>query len=471
MAEQTFKQFTDTIIANELIKRDELIVVAVSGGVDSLAMMHMLNRLRKTYPFTMHIATLDHGLRGRAGMKDALFVQMVADLSNLPISVGHLKNIAPNEAAARAERYDYLASVAKMVGSRKIFVAHHADDQSETVLLRLIRGSGLQGVSGMQSLVDLPGAQHIKLVRPLLHITRQQLETYCQHFSLKPRHDSTNADSVYMRNFLRHNVIPQLKQINPHVMSAIHRFSLIAAQQADFIAEQLAKQVDEYVIRKHGRVLLPLDVFEGLHATLQSEFILRSVKEIRAGAEPSFYLIDHALEVLKDSQIGAVAQMTQGIEVRRDYDYVIVEHESTPSLFADIPLLVQDSEISVNLPGETILNNNWILRIMPADAPNINPLNFSARICLPEDAKHITLRTRKAGDRIYPRGLDGRSQKLKKWMIDHKIPVETRNYLPLLIVEDAIFAVIFGQQWSQCNNPIKGSCKEYLAKISRNTNV
>lgn len=469
MAEQTFKQFTDTILANELIEQNDIIVVAVSGGIDSLALLHMLVTLRETLDFQLHVATLDHGLRGRAGMNDALFVQNMAESWNLTVSVGHLKRISPSEAAAREERYNFLASVAEMVGSGKVFVAHHADDQAETVLLRLIRGSGLQGVSGMQSLMSLPGTPRIRLVRPLLHITRAQLETYCFHHNLKPRHDSTNTNSIYMRNYLRNAIIPQLKHINPNVIPAIHRFSLIAAQQADFIAEHLAQQIDEHLLISDNRIRLPLDIFNQLHPTLQSEFIVRSVKEIRPGTEPTFQLVDHALDVLKVSQIGAVAQMTQGVEVRRDYDYVIVEHESTPSMFADIPLLAPNTDIKVNIPGETVLNEKWILHIVSAEAPNINPLHYSARICLPD--LPIRLRTRRPGDRIHPRGLKGRSQKLKKWMIDHKIPVETRDHLPLLIVEDEIFAIVFGQRWSQCNINVKTSCKEYLARITRNTNV
>ncbi|MFN8447334.1 MAG: tRNA lysidine(34) synthetase TilS [Anaerolineae bacterium] len=201
-----------TLREHDLLPADALLIVGVSGGTDSLALLHILRRLG----VRLHVATLDHGLRGAAGAADARFVVETAEAWGLPVTAGRadVRVLAKAqrlsiEAAARAARYDFLSSVAHEAGTQRIAVAHNADDQVETVLLHLLRGSGVGGLAGMAYAAPLPGHPDLMLIRPLLDVPRAALDAYCREHGLQPRHDASNADARYRRNRLRLDLDPE----------------------------------------------------------------------------------------------------------------------------------------------------------------------------------------------------------------------------------------------------------------------
>ncbi|HYO89770.1 MAG TPA: tRNA lysidine(34) synthetase TilS, partial [Candidatus Limnocylindrales bacterium] len=198
-----------------LFPRGTTLVLGVSGGADSLALLHALAALRRRLGLTLIAATLDHGLRGRDGAADAAHVDALAEAWHVPVVVGTadvaalaVQQRAGIEEAARNARYAFLAEVARSHGAGRIAVGHHADDQAETVLMHLLRGAGLDGLGGMRPLAPVPGAPDLMLVRPLLGVTRAQIAAYCARHDIAARDDATNADTALTRGWLRHELLP-----------------------------------------------------------------------------------------------------------------------------------------------------------------------------------------------------------------------------------------------------------------------
>ncbi len=213
--------------AEGLFTPEERVVVAVSGGADSLALLHILRALQGELRISLHAATLDHGLRGAQGAADAAFVRDIAAEWGIPCTVGgaDVPRLAAEwrlgiEAAARRARYAFLSACAAQVGAHCLATAHQRDDQAETVLLHLIRGSGLAGLRGI-----LPATQRdgLRIVRPLLEIGREELRAYLAGLGIAPREDASNADLQYARNKVRHAILPLLRQINPSVVASLAR--------------------------------------------------------------------------------------------------------------------------------------------------------------------------------------------------------------------------------------------------------
>ncbi len=199
----------------QLITAGQTLIVGVSGGTDSLVLLHILNQLAPRLGITLHAATLDHQLRGEESVNDVRFVEQICREWSVPVTVGQadVASLAREqqlgiEAGARLARYDFLAGVAHTLGAVGVAVAHHADDQVETVLLHLLRGAGVHGLAGMALRSPVPGHADLSLIRPLLRVSRAEIETYSEQQHLVPRYDSTNSDTSLLRNAIRLEVLP-----------------------------------------------------------------------------------------------------------------------------------------------------------------------------------------------------------------------------------------------------------------------
>lgn len=427
-------------------RRDEVIVVGVSGGADSLALLHALSGLRDHLNIRLHAATLDHGLRGEQGAKDAQYVAETAKDWGIPYTVGRedVKTQAASwgigiEAAARRVRYAFLASVAYKVGARYVAVAHHADDQAETVLLHLLRGAGVQGIGGMSATAPLPEHPDLTLIRPLLDVRRAEIDAYCDHHQLHPCHDPTNEDQTFLRNRLRHDVLPMLRTINPNVDRGLIQFADIMRGERDYIEKQLQVAIEGHVRHSPRRVVLPKTVFAGLHPALQRRYIVWASGQVGRVLENLGYKhVMAAWEVAQRGAQGARALLTEGVHLRIDYETLVIETDDAP-LDDDLPLLNGEDSVPVRVPGVTALNGVWVLRTATVP-PHQGAL--TARVNIPEGSE-IALRPRRTGDRFKPIGLNGHSQKVSKWMIDRKVPQRVRDRVPLLIVNDEIAAIFW----------------------------
>ncbi len=436
-----------TFLRHNLLPPTAKLVVGVSGGADSLALLHLLYQLRHRGGWQLHAATLDHGLRGQAGADDVTFVVHTCRAWDIPVTAGQVDVLVLShqrgrgiEETARAARYDFLATTARQIGARHIAVAHHADDQAETILLHLIRGSGLQGLSGMEFRLPLPGYPDLLLIRPLLAVTRRQIEAYCADHALHPRQDSTNLDTNYLRNRLRLETLPHLRQLNPQIERALLQMADTAALEASYLAQQLAQVTAYHIQKEDRRILITREVFRRMHPALQRRFIYDCARAL-GSTETSYDHILHALETGAQGEVGAEARLPGKLRLRVTYTSVMIEHENAPPLPYDGPLLAGGDEITVPIPGLTPLpGTQWTLQISNIPLPDSQPL------MLPAGAA-VSLRTRRAGDRFTPLGMRGQGQTLNKWLINHKIPQAIRDQLPLIIVNDTIAALFVHKQW------------------------
>lgn len=436
-----------TIQIHNLFPSNTLLVAAVSGGTDSLALLHALYTMRHTLAISLHVATLDHGLRGIDGQRDVQFVVQTAAEWGLPataetVNVSQIAQAARLgiEAAARQARYDFLARTARKVGAFHIVTAHHAGDQAETILMHLLRGSGLYGLRGMAFRAPLPSAPDLILVRPLLLVSRLELEAYCQTHGLTPRQDMTNQDVRYQRNYIRLQTLPHLARLNPQIERVLGQLADVVAAEQDFAETQFMHIVYPHIQQDSHRVWIDRQGFAQLHLALQRRFIYWAVGQLTGTVhELGFTHISSALDVALRGKVGALALLPAGLRLRADYTTVFVEQSAAPLPNHDVFLLETAHEIVLS---DQTVTGTWRLSISETPPPV-----YQLRLQVPEEAR-LSLRTRRAGDVFRPLGLAGHRQKIKKWMIDRKIPQHLRDFIPLLLVNGEIAAVLSGNLWT-----------------------
>jgi tRNA(Ile)-lysidine synthase len=466
------------IARHRLILPGETVVVGVSGGADSLALLHALVRLREPLGLRLHAATLDHGMRGAAGAADAGFVRQIAGEWGVPVTVGRADvpalaaqlHLNPEE-AARQVRYAFLIRVADRARAPKIAVGHHRDDQAETVLMHLIRGSGLSGLRGMLPATSLdtyhlppeipiafdpplagdpvPETTRPVLIRPLLDISRAEIDAYAAAHHLQPRHDATNDDLTYFRNRLRHAVMPLLETLNPNVRETL-------ARTADGLRDDaaLVRQVGEAALARvtrdspPGCAILDRSAWAAL-APGERRYVIRAVVgRLRpALRDVSFVHVANALAVAEAGRVGAQATLPGGLLLRVGYDALVIgaaglgAPEAVPG--PDAPFLDPESAGITFVPGERVrhASGGWVFeaeRLAAHDnlaAIHADPL--AAALAVAETA-WLRLRTRQPGDRFRPRGLSGHSQKLSDTLINMRVPAAWRDRVPLLTVDGEI---------------------------------
>ena len=385
----------------ELVQPGDTLVCAVSGGADSVALLFGMYLLREKLQLRLSAAHFNHHLRGAESDEDEAFVREFCARYEIPLTVGGAF-VKPGrkglEAAAREARYDFLQGL-----PGKIATAHTADDNAETVLMHLLRGTGLKGLGGIAP-VNGP------LIRPMLNITRQEVEAFLLEYALPHREDSSNASDDFLRNRVRHHVMPLLRSENPGVS-----LSLSATAQR-------LRQDEEYLRSRLEPELPVVSRLRSMPQSLQSRYLERFLKE-NGVPEPEQAHIDAARGLLYSDKPSARLDFPGGRMLARDYDRLRVLTPAQPP-----------EEGIVSVPGTTALPQ-WGIRVTCGETPNGG---FGAK---PQGT--LRVRSRKAGDEIR---LSGGTKSIKKLMIDRKISAPERNRVPILADEAGVlWAGQFGQ--------------------------
>jgi tRNA(Ile)-lysidine synthase len=432
------------------------VVVGVSGGADSVALLHLFARARDTLDIRPHVLHLNHQIRQEEAEGDARFVEAVCTEWGVPcrIATADVPALAARhrlslEEAARQARYTALAEEAERIGAGVVAVAHNADDQAETVLMHFLRGSGLAGLRGMLPVADLgdyhllrPPARPLKLIRPLLAIPRSAIEGYCAAHRLETRLDSTNLDTTYFRNRLRHEIIPLLEGINPNLRAVLGRTAAVMAADHDLLSGLVDDAWESAALPAEGeRVAFDLGRWRALPPALQRAMIRRAVWVIRESLrDVSFEQVEGAVRAASGGGTGTEATLPGGLMLRVGYDRVEIGPVDARPPTPDWPLLEPGTQIAVGGPGTVGLpGSEWRLTLEPyggaRDGAAWEAL-LADRWAAPLDADRLSgdlmLRTRQPGDRFYPQGVGG-SQKVSDFMINQKIPAAWRDHLPLLV--------------------------------------
>ena len=419
-----------------------IIVVAVSGGIDSIALLHLMVGLQVKLGYSLHVATFDHGWRGQQSAEDAQVVAAFANTLGIPCTIG----IAPSgasatEATARRLRYEFLERVAHQVGSSIVALGHHLNDQAETLLLRLVRGAGGQGLQAMKAVTALPTNPEIKLIRPLLTIMRVDLEAYCQLHQLPIRHDPTNDDATYRRNQLRLQIIPQLRAMNPQLDRTLARTAELLADENDFLESHIAQLMHGALrVLPNGTLKFPLAVFEGQHLAIKRRLLRQLIHHFDPLAEVGFERIQTALAYWQTTQHFGLIELGEGIHLQLTYTQLYLGREAS-LVERPIPFLTEGMSITLRLNSPVELNDTiWTLSDRKLSSPHGTMLPTMS-------GQTVVIRTKREGDRWYPQQLKGHSKPLKKWFSEQRIPIAWRDCLPLIVINDRVIGIIIDNQF------------------------
>lgn len=442
------KTLTHTITANQLLPFGTRVLVAVSGGADSLALLHCLHHLQPSLQYKLHVATLDHGIRGAESIADMRFVIQIAHEWGIPVSSGQVdtpryaqRYQSGLETAARTLRYQFLAQQAYQNQCTHIALAHHQDDQAETILMNIIRGTGISGLTGMALAAPLSNHPDLMLIRPLLNVSRADIEAYCHVHQLQARYDSTNADTALRRNYIRQVIMPQLRHLNPQITQAITQLGEIAQSEEAYLNQQVEQLLLHYTQDHPTGLMIDRHAFTTWPAALQRRLLLHVARQ-HGSTEITYPHILNAIAVATQSETGTEIHFPGNLRLRVAYEHLILEPLNGPAPALTGPSLVNGMEIAVTLPSSIPLPDGvWILH------SQFEPPHAGAQpLYLPPESV-LSLRTRQAGDRFAPMGLKGQHQRLKKWLIDHKVPQAQRDKLPILTINNVIAALYVQSRW------------------------
>ncbi|GAB4204090.1 MAG: tRNA lysidine(34) synthetase TilS [Roseiflexaceae bacterium] len=430
------------------------LVVAVSGGPDSLCLLHALAALCGG-GLRLHVAHLDHGLRGADSTEDAAFVARTAQEWELPATVeradvgGWAHDTGTNlHQAARVLRYRFLARVAGAVGAGAVAVAHTADDQAETVLMHLLRGAGPAGLGGIRLLLPweewalgVAGAsQEIPpagppLIRPLLAITRAEVEAYCAAQGLAPRLDATNADPAYTRNRIRSELLPLLKGYNSRIVETLGRTAAICADEHAFVQQQLAAHWPALAQEQPGAIRLDLAHWAELHPALQRAALRRVYRRLAPDVTLPWEQAERARALI--GRVDRRADLPGGLSLSSDYHHATLSRVVAPPPIG--PQLAVEQQM-LPLPGSLALDAGWSIHTQIGLRPDKQPRSrWRADLDAAAFDMPLSVRRRLPGDRI---DLGNGSKRLQDLFVDARVPRALRDAWPVVVSGDAVVWVV-----------------------------
>ncbi len=426
-----------TTADHRMIERGSGVVVGLSGGPDSAALAHVLQNLAIEGDFWIAAAHLDHGLRPESHL-DAACAEGLAKRLGIPIrmkkeDVGRLAKFqgVSIEEAGRWARYAFFEEVRASLGAAVIATAHHADDQVETFLLRIFRGSSVQGLGGIP-----PVRQRI--IRPLARLTREEILDYVKRHDIEYRVDETNLDVRTDRNFIRNRLIPVILERFPGFRSTVGRTVELIRQEEELLDDLSAQLATQSISREGDEVILDIAALRDAPPALASRVVLSALYEL-SGPETRWgrIHIQAALKLIRNANPSARACMPDHILLLREYDKLRIVRTAQGDVSNPI-------DISLSGPGTVEIveaGMTLVFGLIDLDSPSAPPEEPTVEWF---DADRVTfplrIRGPLPGDRIRPWGMQG-SRKIKEILIDAKIPARSRKTFPLVLSGDEILLV------------------------------
>lgn len=419
-----------TIVRYGMLEDGDLVVVAVSGGPDSVALLHLLEELRGSfYPHVrLHVAHLNHQLRGEEAEADEAFVRELAERLGIPFTSERrdVRALARTqgrnlEEVAREVRYAFLRRVAAEVGARRIATGHTLTDQAETFLLRLLRGAGGEGLSGIHPVVD------DLIVRPLLAVRREETRAYCEALGIPYRMDRSNLELERWRNRVRWEVLPRLVALNPQALEAIGRAAERLRVDEAYFDEVLGNVFpDALISRERDMLRLSVEKLRALHPALRSRALREAIRQLCGHTRRVTSQHVEALErLLEPGKSGRRVLLPAAVVVWREFDALTFRYQ---------PRRPQPYWREL-CPGEPIEVGGfgiWLERGV-VEAPT-----SAGQIVVLDDERvpeRLAVRSRRPGDRYVPVGRR-RPLKLKTLMWAQRIPISERDRWPLVVTAE-----------------------------------
>ncbi len=422
LARKTIKRFN-------MLSPGETVVVGVSGGADSLGLLYVLEELEE-YSLKLIVSHMNHGIRSEEGKRDAEFVEEIAEKLNLPLELKEVNtpefkkgsNLSLEE-AARIIRYQFFKEVLDKHGARKIATAHTLDDQAETVLMRLIRGSGALGLSG------IPPVSEDYIIRPLIETPRSEVEEYLTAKGIKWVDDSTNMARDFLRNRIRHELIPELQEYNPRIKEALSRTASILRVEEDFIRSG-AKNWLRYVFGSagEGELVGNISRYKLIPEALRTAFLRMAIEKLKGNLRRiSFGHIDSMDELLLCETPSGEISLPDGIVMAKGYDLFLITRRSE---------LKREFSYTILSPGKWSFPG-FECEVEIADVESLSSDNFVGMFDVDSVELPITVRNFHPGDRFIPLGMKT-PKKVKRFFIDEKIPRFLRSRIPIFFIRSEI---------------------------------
>ena len=434
----------------DLLEPQESVLLAVSGGPDSLCLLDCMQKLG----FRVRIAHLDHQLRKESG-EEAAFVTAVAEKYGIRCIQDQedvravIEEGYSVEEAARLVRYRFLVDVANQLDFKFIATGHTSDDQIETILMHFLRGAGPSGLAGMRPMTsldgwpDIPNARGVKLVRPLLGISRADTVAHCHEIGLQPVIDSSNLDQTLHRNRIRHHLLPLLETYNPGIRGNVLRMGEIMSAETDYLGN-VVKTIWEKVVSPAGEsaLLLHRNEFNQLHRAVQRALLRSAVEHIATELRDTpFESIERGIDFIISDSISQTLPMKGKIELVPVEDDVLMMKSDAEVILPHYPQLLEKDAVPLPVPGKLTLANDWELITSIARVPDSFDQTVDHRDRVLLDLERLgtmpMVRTKMSGDRIRPLGFKGH-QKLSDMFINEHIPAFVRARWPLVVSGDEI---------------------------------
>ncbi len=417
---------------HELIKKGSTIIVGVSGGPDSLALLHYLYHNQKES--TIITAHVDHMFRGDESEEDLRYVKEFCEINQIPfesiqIDVTSYKkeHSLSSQVAAREVRYHFFNEIMRKHKADYLALGHHGDDQIETILMRLVRGSKGVGYAGMQ--VNRPFSCG-SIIRPFLAVTRADIEEYCREWKLSPRRDPSNDKDDYTRNRFRHHILPFLKQENPAVHARFLQFNQYMTEDNEVLDELTIEKMNKVMKRNEdNEVEIEIPPFLEMPKSLQRRGIQLILNYLYKELPPSLSAvhIDNLLTFLASSHPSGELQFPAGLRIVKSY-------ESCTYTYSDCEKHVSPYRLQIDTPGLYKLEDGSEIKSQVWRSYPRGPIGNDSFVIDPDTIQlPIFVRTREIGDKMRLKGMNG-SKKVKDIFIDEKIPLRRRDLWP--IVED-----------------------------------
>jgi tRNA(Ile)-lysidine synthase len=411
-----------------------------------MVLLHLLNACRQNFNLSLIVAHVNHGLRPKESEKEADLVQKECERLHLPFECGTFNakefqrvGKLSLEEAARRLRFHFFEQIRQKYDAQKIALGHHADDQVETVLLRLMRGAGLQGLKGI-----LPNREG-KVIRPLLEVWRHEIEAFAIKNNIPFLIDSSNLKEDYLRNRLRLSLIPLLeKEYQPNLKESLLRTSAILREENDYLDKEAEKVYQKMVEGKGESLTFQYPDYRSLHPAIQWRVIQKMLRRIY-GEETEDLEISPMFKKLKQPPPSFLLEFPLGVCLEKRYETVSLGRKRLEN--------IPPFEVELVSPGRTFvgeIGREVVTEEMDVDGPSGMPRVSSETAFLDYHVLQFPLRLRnfRPGDKFQPLGVKG-SQKLKEFFIDHKIPRFERSKIPLLISGERIVWVV-GHRINEC---------------------
>ena len=411
---------------NSLVKKGERVAVALSGGMDSMALLHYAHNNAKALGIEVVAINVEHGIRGEASISDTNFVKEYCDKNDIPLfcyAVDSIKVAKEQklsiEQSARKLRYECFFDAIAKGQCDKIATAHHQSDNAESILFNILRGSGIKGAKGIES------NYNDKIIRPMLGVQKADIQEYVKQNHIPFVTDKTNFDDDYTRNFLRLNVIPKIKEIFPEMEQSLTRFAEICSLEDDFMQTLAIKSVE--LNQANASISLPIE------RAIFNRSVIIALKSLGVKKDWEKTHIDSVYS-LCNKQNGAKISLLDGITAIREYDKITL-YQSRETTDTELPFAIG----SFDFCNQQLT----IKEVAPTSQINLTQGLYLDADKLPKTA---TIRTPQTGDFFTKFG--GGTKKLCDYLTDKKIPQRLRSTLPIIADQNVVYA-IFGIGISQ----------------------